>query len=170
MKNMAIGLLALMLGASGANAGYERVSAPKAAMVQAKAKSGEVAGIVDRSDWKGGMALADGREIVLENAGGYFLPIELQPGIQGEMWFSGAGLVAGRPVTLFTLNGGLINGKVKVEVVVGEDNCLRFKYRNGKFGAQPIHATIYGNTTTLLSVMAINAETGSEKGGNNEVK
>ena len=170
MKNTAIGLLVLALGASGAHAGYESVSAPKAARVQAKAKSGEAAGIVDRAVWKGGMVLADGREIVLENAGGYFLPIELKPGIQCKMWFSGAGLVPGRSVTLFTMHGGLINGKVQDEIAVGEDACLRFEYRNGTFGAQPIQATIFGNTATLLSVVAKSAETGSKERGSNEVE
>ena len=170
MKKMAVGLLALALGIFEVNAGYESVSTPKAARVQAKAKSGEVAGIVDRAVWKGGMVLADGSEIVLKNAGGYFLPIELKPGIQCKMWFSGAGLVPGRAVKLFTMHGGLINGKVQDEIAVGEDACLRFEYRNGTFGAQPIQATIFGNTATLLSVVAKNAETGSKEGGSNEVK
>lgn len=169
MKKMAVGLLALALGIFGVNAGYESVSAPKAARVQAKAKGGEVAGIVDRAVWKGGMVLADGREIVLENAGGYFLPIELKPGIKCKMWFSGAGLVPGRPVTLFTMHGGLINGKVQDEVAVGEDACLRFEYRNGTFGAQPIQATIFGNTATLMTVKAKDAgERTSKKGAANE--
>lgn len=154
MKNLAIGLLALAFGISGAYAGYESVPSPKAINVHAKVKSGEVSGIVDRTTWIGGVVLEDDTEIALKNAGGYFLSIELKPGVQCNMWFSGAGLVSGRSVTLFAMHGGLINGKVQEEVVVGDDNCLRFEYRNGTFGAQPIQAIIFGNTATLMSVKA----------------
>lgn len=168
MKSMAIGLMVLVLGVSGSYAGYESGSAPKVARTQSKVKSGEVSGIVDRATWKGGVVLADGSEIVLKNAGGYFLPIELRSGVQGKMWFSGAGLLPGRTVVLFTMHGGLINGKVKDEIVVGEDACARFEYQNGTFGAQPIQAAIFGNTATLLTVVAKNAESSSKEGDANE--
>lgn len=154
MRNMIIGLLALACCVSGAYAGYESVSSPKAMKVQAKASGEEVSGIVDRTTWTGGVVMEDGTEFALQNAGGYFLPIDLEPGVKCQLWFSGAGLVSGRQVALFTMNGGLINGMVMDSVVVGEDLRLQFEYRNGTLGAQPIQATIFGNTDTLLTVKA----------------
>ena len=154
MKNVAIGLLALAWGVSGAHAGYESVPAPKAAKDQAKAKGGEVPGIVNRAAWTGGIVLANGKEITLENAGGYFLPIRLESGIKCQMWIAGPGLVPNRSVVLFTMCGGFINGKVNDKVEVGKDGLLRFDYQNGTFGPQPIQATLMGSTATLLTVNA----------------
>lgn len=118
------------------------------------AKSEHASGIVNRAAWTGGIVLADGKERTLENAGGHFLPIGLKSGIKCRMWVAGPGLVPGRSVVLFTMCGGLINGSVKDEVVVGEDGCLRFDYQNGTFGPQPIQATLMGSTATLLTVNA----------------
>ena len=168
MKRMIVGLTVLVLGMAGAQAGYKSGSAPVAEKGKLITASSEGSGIVDRAAWKGGVVLTDGEEIALQNAGGYFLPIELEAGVQGKIWVSGAGLVPGRMVELFTMNGGLINGKVKDEIVVGEDACLRFEYRNGTFGAQPINATIFGNTATLLTVMAKSTESDVMKGDANE--
>lgn len=165
MKKMAIGLLALAFGMAGAQAGYKSWSLPAEEHGKLTATPNDVSGIVDRAAWQGCVVLADGEEIALQNAGGYFLPIELEAGIQGKIWISGAGLVPGRTVALFTMHGGLINGKVKDEIVVGDDACLRFEYRNGTFGAQPIQATIFGNTAALMTVKAKDEETRTSKKG-----
>ena len=168
MKKMAIGLLALMIGTAGAQAGYKSGSAPVAENGKLKTTTSAGSDIVDRAAWKGGVVLADGSEIAMQNAGGYFLPIELVASVEGKIWVSGAGLVPGRTVVLFTMHGGLINGKVKDEIVVGEDACLRFEYKNGTFGAQPIQATIFGNTATLMTVMAKSVESDAMKGDAHE--
>jgi len=153
--SLGFALLTLALGASRVFAGYESVSAPKAERIYAAEKKGAVSEIVNRAEWRGGVVLPNGNEILLKNAGGYFLPIDLEPGVKCQMWFSGSGLVPGRQVTLFTMNGGGINGGVQKTIVVEKDARLRFDYQNGTFGAQPIHATIFGNTSSLLSVMAV---------------
>ena len=171
MRNMIIGLLALACGVSGAYAGYESAPSPKAMKVQAKASGEEVSGIVDRTTWIGGVVMEDGTEFSLQNAGGYFLPIDLEPGVKCQLWFSGAGLIPGRPVTLFTRHGGFINEKVLDEVTVGEDNRLVFEYSNGSMGSQPIHATIFGTTATLMSVVAVeSANVGAKEGASREVR
>ena len=149
-----MGVLVLMLGTAGVNAGYENVSASTAARVQNRSRGGEASTIVDRSAWKGRLVMEDGKKIQLKNAGGYFLSVELEPKKGCEMWVSGAGLVPGRQVTLYTMNGGLINGAVRDSIAVDEDGYLRFRYTNGTFGAQPIQAVIFGNSATLITVMA----------------
>lgn len=170
MKNVAIGLLALAWGVSGAHAGYESVPAPKTAKGQAKAKGGEVSGIVDRAAWTGGIVLADGKEMTMENAGEYFLPIRLESGIKCQMWIAGPGLVPNRSVVLFTMCGGFINGKVNDKVVVGKDGHLRFEYQNGTFGFQPVQATLMGNTATLLTVYATKNSPDPTEGKPNETE
>lgn len=168
MKKITIGLLALVFGMAGAQAGYKSGSLPVKEKGKLTTTPSEGSDIVDRAAWKGGVVLADGSEIALQNAGGYFLPIELVASVEGIIWVSGAGLVPGRTVVLFTMHGGLINGKVKDEIVVGDDACLRFEYKNGTFGAQPIQATIFGNTATLLTVVAKSVESDAMKGDAHE--
>lgn len=154
MKQVAVGLVWLALGVAWANAGYESISPPGERGRQRMTTSETASGIVNRAAWTGGIVLADGTEIKLENAGGHFLPVRLESGIQCRMWVAGPGLVPGRSVVLFTRCGGFINGSVKDAVTVGADGCLRFNYQNGVFGSQPIQAALMGNTATLLTVNA----------------
>ena len=169
MKKMAIGLLALVLGMAGAQAGYQSGSAPVAEKGTLITTSSGGPSIVDRATWQGGVLLADGEEMALVNKGGIFQSIELAPKIQCAMWFSGAGLVPGREVMLTTMNGGLINGKVMDRVAVSDDARLRFEYGNGARGAQPIQATIFGNMVTLVTVkVAKTSESSTKEGAVNE--
>ena len=169
MKKMAIGWLALALSVAGVYACYESGSAPETVKSQGKAKNREGSGIIDRAVWKGGVVMPDGAEMVLINKGGIFQSIELTPKIQCAMWVSGAGLVPGREVTLTTMNGGLINGKVMDRVAVGDDAFLRFEYSNGARGAQPIQATIFGDMATLVTVkVAEMSESATKEGAVNE--
>lgn len=166
-----MGLLLLALGAGEVCAGYESVPAPKDVRKPNGQGSLVASSLVDRKAWVGGVVLADGREMVLENGGGYFLSIDLEPGAKCQMWFSGSGLVPGRPVTLLCLHGGAINGKIQDTVAVGEGGILRFEYANGTFGAQPIQASIFGNAETLLTVKAKTAEKSmSEDEGDHEAQ
>lgn len=171
MKMVAIGLLALVLGMAGAQAGYESGSAPAAEKGKLKTTSSEGSGIVDRAAWKGGVVLADGAAIALQNAGGYFLPIELEPNTKCRVWLAGPGLIPGRKVTLFTRHGGFINGKVLDEVTVEDDGRLWFDFLNGNLGSQPIHATILGVTAPIMSVIPGKAKGDDEKeGGYREIR
>jgi hypothetical protein len=165
MKKVVMGLLALMIGAGGAWAGYQSAAAPVEENAERQSTSGEGSGMVERAQWQGGVRLADGSEMVLINKGGLFQSIELAPKIHCSMWFSGAGLAPGREVLLSTMNGGRINGQVIDRVVVGEDGYLRFEYDNGVRGVQPIQATIFGQMATLVSVkVAEGIESAQEEG------
>ena len=134
------------------------------------AKSEHASEIVNRAAWTGGIVLADGKEMTLENAGEYFLPIRLESGIKCQMWIAGPGLVPNRSVVLFTMCGGFINGKVNDKVVVGKDGHLRFEYQNGTFGFQPVQATLMGNTATLLTVYATKNSPDPTEGKPNETE
>lgn len=171
MKKMAIGLLALVFGMAGAQAGYKSGSAPAKENGKLKTAPNEGSGIVDRAAWHGGVVLADGEEIALQNAGGYFLPIKLEPNSKCRIWLGGPGLISGRQVTLFTRHGGFINGKVLDSVMVGDDGRLWFDFLNGNLGSQPIHATILGVTAPIMSVMPGKAKGDDEKkGGYREIR
>ena len=164
MRRIAMVVAGLVLNAIWVYAGYESIPPPEVRGRQNVVKGERASVQVRRAGWGGGVVFADGTERGLENAGGHFLPITLEAGIQCRMWMAGPGLIPGRRVLLFTQCGGLINGRVMDDVAVGEDGFLRFDYQNGQLGSQPIQATLLGNTATLLLVNAVQNNPDSSDG------
>ena len=145
--------MGLVVLAGVAHAGYETL--PESRGQDSAAKAAAKASVVDRTRWTGSMELADASERVLQNVFGRFLPIQLEAGETCAFAISGPGLLPGRTVVLSCSCGGFVEGALTAEVPVSADGVLRFSFRNGTFGAQPIEATLLGQRQTLLLVHAV---------------
>ena len=145
--------MGLVVLAGVAHAGYETL--PESRGRETAAKAAAKASVVDRTRWTGSMELADGSERALQNVSGRFLPIQLEAGETCAFAISGPGLLPGRTVVLSCSCGGFVEGALTAEVPVSADGVLRFSFRNGTFGAQPIEATLLGQRQTLLLVHAV---------------
>ncbi len=169
MKRVIIGLVVCVLGGSMAWGGYRNVDGELErggdGMGVRRAEAPVASRVVAREEWRGGMVLGDGEEVALANNGGKFVAVRLPAGAKAKVWVAGPGLPAGREVVLTARCGGLLDGKVRANVVVDADGVLRFSYENGGFGAEPILATVQGQTETLLVVHAIREAATAAEGG-----
>ena len=111
--------------------------------------------VVDRAAWTGTATFPDGTTTALQNSNGHFLPLRMAPGASCTIAVSGPGLLPGRTVILSCSCGGLVEGAVSAEVAVDASGVLRFAYRSGTFGSQPIEATLMGQRRPLLTVHAV---------------
>ena len=111
--------------------------------------------VLTDSSWSGSVELSDGSERALVNASGRFLPLHLEAGAACKFAISGPGLLPGRTAVLSCSCGGLVEGAVTASVPVPPDGVLRFSFRNGTFGAQPVELALLGECRTLLLVHAV---------------
>ena len=155
-SKLAIWMGVLALATAAARAGYESIPAPDARRAAtAPAARGGIPAVVDRAAWTGTATFPDGTTTALQNSNGHFLPLRMAPGASCTMAVSGPGLLPGRTVVLSCSCGGLVEGAVSAEVVVDASGVLRFAYRSGTFGSQPIEATLMGQRRPLLTVHAV---------------
>lgn len=156
-KILLIGLAAGLGMAAVAHAGYEAVAPSSAQRGGTAAREPGVPAVTDRAAWRGSLELPGGVERGLVNAGGHFQPLELEAGAGCKFSVSGPGLVPGRTVVLSCSCGGLVEGGVVAETAVSDDGVLRFAFKNGTFGAQPVELSLLGERRTLLLVHAVPA-------------
>ena len=158
MKKILFIGLAVGLGmAAVAHAGYEAVAPSSAQRGGTAAREPGVFSVTDRAAWRGSVELPGGVERGLVNAGGRFPPLQLEAGAECKFAVSGPGLVPGRTVVLSCSCGGLVEGGVVAETAVPDDGVLRFAFKNGTFGAQPVELSLLGERRTLLLVHAVPA-------------
>ena len=156
-KIFSIGLAAGLGMAAVAHAGYEAVAPSSAQRGGTAVREPGVPAVTDRAAWRGSVELPGGVEKGLVNAGGRFQPLELEAGAECNFAVSGPGLVPGRTVVLSCSCGGLVEGGVVAETAVPDDGVLRFAFKNGTFGAQPVELSLLGERRTLLLVHAVPA-------------
>ncbi|MBP5787957.1 MAG: hypothetical protein J6Y19_09115, partial [Kiritimatiellae bacterium] len=156
-KILSIGLAAGLGMAAVAHAGYEAVAPASGQRGGTADREPGVPSVTDRAAWQGSVELSGGVERGLVNAGGHFQPLQLEAGVECKFAVSGPGLVPGRTVVLSCSCGGLVEGGVVAETAVSDDGVLRFAFKNGTFGAQPVELSLLGDRRTLLLVHAVPA-------------
>lgn len=154
-SKLAIWMGVFALATAAARAGYESIPAPASRRAAAPETRGGIPAVVDRAAWTGTATFPDGTTTALQNSNGHFLPLRMAPGASCTMAVSGPGLLPGRTVVLSCSCGGLVEGAVSAEVAVDASGVLRFAYRSGTFGSQPIEATLMGQRRPLLTVHAV---------------
>ncbi len=154
-SKLAIWMGVLALATAAARAGYESIPAPTSRRAATPETRGGIPAVVDRAAWTGTATFPDGTSMALQNSNGHFLPLNMAPGASCTMAVSGPGLLPGRTVILSCSCGGLVEGAVSAEVAVDASGVLRFAYRSGTFGSQPIEATLMGQRRPLLTVHAV---------------
>ena len=154
-SKLAIWMGVLALATAAARAGYESIPAPASRRAAAPETRGGIPAVVDRAAWTGTATFPDGTSMALQNSNGHFLPLNMAPGASCTMAVSGPGLLPGRTVILSCSCGGLVEGAVSAEVAVDASGVLRFAYRSGTFGSQPIETTLMGQRRPLLTVHAV---------------
>ena len=146
MKMAAIGLLALVLGMAGAQAGYESVSSPEAARTaQRKADSG-------KSSWSGYLTRADGSVVPLRYVGGRFGSVELQANETCKICLQGGSVRGGGMANIASTHGGGIRGQSRAEVQTTVDGQICFDYTIGTLGEHPVQVMVGGQKVTLVFI------------------
>lgn len=154
-SKLAIWMGVLALATAAARAGYESIPAPVSRRAAAPETRGGIPAVVERAAWTGTATFPDGTSTALQNSNGHFLPLRMAAGTSCILAVSGPGLLPGRTVILSCSCGGLVEGAVSAEVAVDASGVLRFSYRSGTFGSQPIEATLMGQRRPLLTVHAV---------------